>query len=197
MDNEVKKLITFNDHDIMMTPREFAYNKFNEIHITGEINSELSTCVNAALRALARVNNNPITIFIESEGGSVSAAFSMYDTAKSLDFEITTVSSGTVASAAAFLARSMASKGRSLCYKNTEFLLHQPRCIGVQGQVTDLRIVAEHGLKQRERLNRILSECTGQTIKKIEHDTERDHWMTAQEALEYGLIDGVIDKYPF
>ena len=196
MDELLRRSININDRDIMLTTDEIAY-KNREIYIVGEINAEKAKYVNSVLRDLARMSKDPITLYIESPGGSTSAALSIYDTAKSLDIIIKTVASGTVASAASFLLACAGTRDYRCSFENTEILIHQPWCSGVQGQVSDLRIVADHGIKLRSKMNKILANSTGKSIEQIETDTDRDLWLTAEEALGYGLIDKIIDRFPF
>ena len=187
----MKKAVNLNGQDMMLAPLdiEFAH---RTISLTGEINEETATVMNSALRCLARDSEEDITIYIQSPGGSVSAGFSIYDTVKALKCDVATVACGMAASMGAFLLAAAGTKGKRWCQPNAEVLIHQPLG-GASGQATDIRIHAEHILRTREKLNRIFAECTGQSVEKIELDTERDNIMGAKEALQYGLVDKISD----
>ena len=187
----IKKAINLNGNDLVMDTLDISYAK-REIYITGEITDEMATIVNSALRCLARDSDEDITLFIQSPGGSVSAGFSIYDTIKALKCDVVTVACGMAASMGAFLLAAAGPKGKRWCQPNAEVLIHQPLG-GTSGQATDIRIHAEHILNTRAKLNRIFSECTGQSSEKIESDTERDNIMSAEEALKYGLVDKIGD----
>ncbi|CVI70404.1 MAG TPA: ATP-dependent Clp endopeptidase proteolytic subunit ClpP [Candidatus Anaerobutyricum stercoris] len=133
-----------------------------------------------------------INLYIMSPGGSVTAGMAIYDTMQFIKCDVSTICMGMAASMGAFLLAG-GTKGKRLALPNAEIMIHQPSG-GAQGQATEIEIVADHILKTKEKLNRILAENTGQTYEKIKADTERDNYMTAQEALEYGLIDVVVDK---
>ncbi|MCD8019738.1 MAG: ATP-dependent Clp endopeptidase proteolytic subunit ClpP [Clostridiales bacterium] len=133
-----------------------------------------------------------INLYIMSPGGSVTAGMAIYDTMKFIKCDVSTICMGMAASMGAFLLAG-GTKGKRLALPNAEIMIHQPSG-GAQGQATEIEIVAEHILKTKEKLNRILAENTGQTYEQICIDTERDNYMTAQEAKEYGLIDVVVDK---
>lgn len=187
----IKKAINLNSNDLVMDTLDISYAK-REIYIIGEITDEMATIVNSALRCLARDSDEDITLFIQSPGGSVSAGFSIYDTIKALKCDVVTVACGMAASMGAFLLAAAGTKGKRWCQPNAEVLIHQPLG-GTSGQATDIRIHAEHILNTRAKLNRIFSECTGQSSEKIESDTERDNIMSAEEALKYGLVDKIGD----
>ena len=136
--------------------------------------------------------NKDIHLYINSPGGSVSAGLAIYDTMHYVKCDVSTMCMGMAASMGAFLLAG-GTKGKRLALPNAEIMIHQPSG-GAQGQATEIEIVAEQILKTKEKLNRILAENTGQTYEKIKADTERDNYMTAQEALEYGIIDAVVDK---
>ena len=131
-----------------------------------------------------------INLYINSPGGSVTAGMAIYDTMQYVKCDVSTMCMGMAASMGAFLL-SGGTKGKRYALPNAEIMIHQPSG-GAKGQATDIQIVAENILKTKERLNRILSENTGQPYEVVAADTERDNYMTAQEALEYGLIDKVI-----
>ena len=133
-----------------------------------------------------------INLYIMSPGGSVTAGMAIYDTMQFIKCDVSTICMGMAASMGAFLLAG-GTKGKRLALPNPEIMIHQPSG-GAQGQATEIEIVAEHILQIKEKLNRILAENTGQTYERIKADTERDNYMTAQEALEYGLIDAVVDR---
>ena len=133
-----------------------------------------------------------IQLYINSPGGSVSAGLAIYDTMKYIKCDVSTICIGMAASMGAFLL-SAGTKGKRLALPNSEIMIHQPLG-GAQGQATDIQIHAEHILKTRENLNKMLAEATGQPLEKIQLDTERDNFMSAQQAMEYGLVDKVIEK---
>lgn len=188
---QTKKIFNLNGQDLLLAPLDVDF-AHRTISLTGVIDEETATVLNAALRCLARDSEEEILLYIQSLGGSVSAGFSIYDTAKSLRCSLCTVASGMAASMAAFLLTAAGTKGRRWCQPHAEVLLHQPLG-GTSGQASDIRIHAEHILNIRGRINRILADCTGQTFQKIEMDTERDKIMCAEEALEYGLVDQIGD----
>ena len=131
-----------------------------------------------------------IHLYINSPGGSVSAGFAIYDTMNYVKCDVSTICMGMAASMGAFLLAGGA-KGKRLALPNAEIMIHQPSG-GAKGQETEIRIVAEQILKTRDQLNRILAENTGKPLDVIAADTERDNYMTAQEAKEYGLIDEIV-----
>ena len=133
-----------------------------------------------------------IQLYINSPGGSVSAGLAIYDTMKYIKCDVSTICIGMAASMGAFLL-SAGTKGKRLALPNSEIMIHQ-QLGGAQGQATDIQIHAEHILKTRENLNKMLAEATGQPLEKIQLDTERDNFMSAQQAMEYGLVDKVIEK---
>lgn len=134
-----------------------------------------------------------IQLYINSPGGSITAGLAIYDTMQYIKCEITTICVGLAASFGAFLLAG-GTKGKRMALKNAEILIHQPAIFGggIQGQVSDIKIVSDHMQRNKLRLNKILAENTGHTVEEIERDTERDHYMSAEEALDYGLIDSVI-----
>ena len=135
-----------------------------------------------------------IHLYINSPGGSVSAGLAIYDTMQYIKCDVSTICVGMAASMGAFLL-SGGAKGKRYALPNAEIMIHQPLG-GAKGQATDIKIAAEHILRTRDRLNRMLAEHTGQNLEKIEIDTERDNFMSAQEAKEYGLVDEVIVSRP-
>ncbi len=133
-----------------------------------------------------------IHFYINSPGGSVSAGLAIYDTMQYIKCDVSTICMGLAASMGAFLLAGGA-KGKRYALPNAEIMIHQPSG-GARGQETEIRIMAENILKKREQLNQILAANTGKSVEEISRDTERDNFMTAQEALAYGLIDGVVEK---
>ncbi len=133
-----------------------------------------------------------IQIYINSPGGSVTAGFAIYDTMRYIKCDVSTICVGLAASMGAFLLAG-GTKGKRLALPNAEIMIHQPSG-GTQGQATEIEITAKHILKTKQRLNEILSANTGQDIETVSRDTDRDNWMSAEEAKEYGLIDMVISS---
>lgn len=133
-----------------------------------------------------------IHLYINSPGGSVTAGMAIYDTMKYIKCDVSTICMGMAASMGAFLLAG-GTKGKRLALPNAEIMIHQPSG-GAQGQATEIKIVADHILKTKKKLNEILAANTGQPLERVEIDTERDNYMSAQEAMEYGLIDHVIEK---
>ena len=160
------------------------------IILNGEIDDNLANTVVAQLLYLDSLNTNDISLYINSPGGSITAGMAIYDTMNFVKSDVSTTCIGMCASMAAFLLSS-GKKGKRYTLPNGEVMIHQPLG-GAQGQATEIKIAAERILKLKEKLNRILSENTKQDIKKIEQDTERDHFLDADEALEYGLIDKIL-----
>ena len=135
-----------------------------------------------------------ISLYINSPGGSITDGMAIVDTINYIKCPVSTICVGMAASMGAVLLASGA-KGKRFATPNAEILIHQPLISGgLSGQTTEIKIHADHMVKTREKLNKLLSERTGQNLETIERDTERDNYMTAQEALEYGLIDGILDK---
>lgn len=136
-----------------------------------------------------------IQLYINSPGGSITAGFAIYDTMQYIKCDVSTICIGLAASFGAFLLAG-GTKGKRIALPNAEIMIHQPAICGngIQGQATDIKIVSDHIQKSKQRLNRILSENTGKPIENIMIDTERDNYMSAKEALDYGLIDKIIDK---
>ena len=133
-----------------------------------------------------------ISLYINSPGGSVTAGMAIYDTMNFIKCDVSTICMGMAASMGSFLL-SGGAKGKRMALPNAEIMIHQPMG-GAQGQATEIQIAAEHIFQTKKRLNRILSENTGKPLEVIERDTDRDNWLTAEEAVEYGLIDAVFDK---
>jgi ATP-dependent Clp protease protease subunit len=163
------------------------------IIIGDEINDHVANSVVAQLLFLeADAPEKDISLYINSPGGSTSAGFAIFDTMQIIKPDVRTVGMGMCASMGAFLL-SAGQKGKRFALPNCEVMIHQPSG-GARGQATDIRIHAENILKVKERLNRLLSEHTGQAYEKVCEDTERDNFMTADEAKDYGLIDEVMRR---
>jgi ATP-dependent Clp protease protease subunit len=163
------------------------------IFLVGAVNDYVANLVVAQLLFLESDNpDKDISFYINSPGGSVSAGMAIFDTMNFIKPDVSTLCTGMAASMGAFLLAAGA-KGKRFSLPNSKVMIHQPSG-GSQGQATEIEIQAREILKTREQLNRILAERTGQPIERIERDTERDYYMSAQECLEYGLIDKVISK---
>ena len=163
------------------------------VFLCDEVNDTTASLVVAQLLFLeAKDPDKDINLYINSPGGSVSAGLAIYDTMNFIKCDVSTTCIGMAASMGAFLLSSGA-KGKRFALPNSEIMIHQPLG-GAQGQASDIKIHAEHILKTRDKLNQILAQNTGKPLAEIENDTERDNFMSAMEACEYGLIDEVIDK---
>ncbi len=162
------------------------------IMLSGEIDDNLANSVVAQILYLDSVNHDTISLYINSPGGSITAGMAIYDTMNYVKSKVSTICIGMAASMAAFLL-SCGERGFRYALPNSEVMIHQPLG-GAQGQATEIKIAAERILKLKEKINRILSENTHQDIQKIQRDTERDYFLSADEALDYGLIDEVIVK---
>ena len=163
------------------------------IFITGEINDAVANSVVAQLIYLEGKNpDKDICIYINSPGGSVTSGMAIYDTKQYIKCDVSTICLGMAASMAAFLL-SAGTKGKRYCLKNSEVMIHQPMG-GAQGQASDILISARHIEKIKKNMIDILSANTGQSVEKVERDVDRDYFMSAFDAKEYGLIDDVIEK---
>ncbi len=163
------------------------------IILSDEVNDTTASLVVAQLLYLeAQDPDKDIHLYINSPGGSVTAGMAIYDTMQYISCDVSTICMGMAASMGAFLICAGA-KGKRYALPNSEIMIHQSMG-GMQGQATDMKIHAARILRMREKLNQIMSERTGQPIEVIQRDTERDHFLSAQQAVEYGLIDKVIDK---
>ncbi len=160
--------------------------------LSGEIDDSLANSVVAELLYLDSINHNEISLYINSPGGSITAGMAIYDTMNFIKSDVSTICIGMAASMAAFLL-SCGKKGKRYALPNSEIMIHQPLG-GIQGQATEIKIAAERILKIKSKLNKILAMNTGQSLDKIEKDTERDHFLEADEALEYGIVDKIIKK---
>ena len=163
------------------------------VMLTDEVNDVTASLVVAQMLFLeAQDPDKDIYFYINSPGGSVSAGFAIYDTMNYIKCEVCTICMGMAASMGAFLL-SGGAKGKRLALPNAEIMIHQPLG-GAKGQASDIKIHADHILKTRAKLNKLLAEHTGKPIEEIERDTDRDNYLTAEEACAYGLIDKVITK---
>ena len=162
------------------------------IFVSGEINDTLANSVIASLLYLDSINHEDISIYINSPGGSVSSGFAIYDTMQFIKSDVSTICVGMAASMGAFLLSS-GTQGKRYALPNSDIMIHQPLG-GAEGQASDIKIAADRILFLRRRLNKILAKNTKQSLRKIEKDTERDYYLDAEEALQYGLIDQVIKK---
>lgn len=163
------------------------------IFLSDEVNDATASLVVAQMLFLeAEDPDKDIHLYINSPGGSITAGMAIYDTMQYIKCDVSTICIGMAASMGAFLLTAGA-KGKRYALPNSEVMIHQPLG-GTQGQATDIKIHAERIIKMRETLNKILSERSGQPIEVIERDTERDNFMSAKEAMDYGLIDKVIEK---
>lgn len=163
------------------------------IFLSGEIDDATANTVVAQLIYLeAKDPSKDISLYINSPGGSVSAGLAIYDTMNYIKCDVSTICIGMAASMGAFLLSSGA-RGKRYALPNSEIMIHQPLG-GAQGQASDIKIAAEHILKTKQKLNSILAENSGKPLSQIERDTDRDNYLSAQEALEYGLIDKVFYK---
>ena len=166
------------------------------IFLNEDVNPTTASLVVAQLLFLESEDpDKEIYLYINSPGGSISDGLAIYDTINYIKCPVSTICIGMAASMGAFLLSS-GTKGKRFATPNAEILIHQPLIggNGLTGQTTDIKIHAENMINIRERLNKILAQNTGKTIKEIAKDTERDNYLTAEQALEYGLIDGIIDK---
>ena len=163
------------------------------VFLSGVVEDQISSLIVAQLLYLeAQDPDKDIYLYINSPGGSVTAGMAIYDTMQYIKCDVVTICIGMAASMGAFLLASGA-KGKRKALPNCDIMIHQPSG-GAQGQATDIKIHAEHIIKTKHKMNELLSEMTGQPLKKIEADAERDFFMTAGEAKDYGLIDEVIEK---
>ena len=162
------------------------------IFLVGEVNDQTANLVVAQLLFLESENpDKDISFYINSPGGSVTAGMAIFDTMNFIKPDVSTLCTGMAASMGAFLL-SAGAKGKRYALPNAQVMIHQP--LGARGQATEIEIHAREIIKTRERLNKILAERTGQPLEKIQNDTERDYFLSADEAKEYGLVDQVISK---
>ena len=176
--------------------KEYAYDLYSRmlkdriVFLSGEINDANANIVVSELLYLDNQSNEDIYLYINSPGGSITSGMSIYDTINFVKSKVITIGLGMCASMAAFL---LSSGSERFALPNTEIMIHQP-IGGAQGQATDIKIAAERIIKLKEKLNKILAKNTKQNLTKIMEDTERDNFLSADEALKYGLIDKIIKK---
>ena len=162
------------------------------IILNGEISDNNANTVVAELLYLDSINNDDISLYINSPGGSITAGMAIFDTMNFIKSDVCTIGIGMCASMAAFILSS-GKKGKRFLLPNAEVMIHQPLG-GASGQATEIKIAAERILKLKDKLNRILSKNTGQKLEVIQEDTERDHFLDADESLKYGIVDKIIEK---
>jgi len=163
------------------------------ILLTGEINDKAARSVSAQLLAYSAVSDKPILLVLSSPGGHVESGDMIHDMIRFVRAPVKILGTGWCASAGALIFAAGKKENR-FCLPNTRFLLHEPRG-GVGGQASDVEIQAREIIKMRERLNRIFAEATGQPVEQIKKDTDRDYWMSAQEALAYGLVGKIVTSH--
>ena len=164
------------------------------ILLSGEIDDILANTVVAELLYLDSLSHEDISIYINSPGGNVTSGFAIYDTMNFIKSDVSTICLGMAASMAAFLLSS-GKQGKRYALPNSEVMIHQPLG-GASGQATEIKIAAEHILKTKKKLNEILAKNTGKSIKQIENDTDRDNYLTANDAKDYGLVDKILTTTP-
>ena len=187
---------------MMINPVVFDGNKGNDIfssnlesriiHLVGEVNDGMAASVIAQLLHLESKGDEDIYLYINSPGGSVSAGMAIYDTMQHITPDVVTVCTGMAASMGAVIL-SGGTKGKRAILPHSEVMIHQPSS-GVSGQATDILLVANHIEKTRSVLNQVLSENCKKDLEQVSKDTERDYWMNAKEALEYGIVDKILEK---
>ena len=164
------------------------------ILLSGEIDDNLANTVVAELLYLDSLSHDDISIYINSPGGNVTSGFAIYDTMNFIKSDVSTICLGIAASMAAFLLSS-GKKGKRYALPNSEVMIHQPLG-GASGQATEIKIAAEHILNTKKKINDILAKNTGKSIKQIENDTDRDNYLSADNAKDYGLIDKILTNQP-
>ena len=180
------------------TSSERSYDIFSRllkdriILLSGEIDDTMSNIIVSELLYLDSLNHDDISLYINSPGGSITAGMAIMDTMNFIKSDVSTICLGMAASMGAFLL-SCGQKGKRYILPNAEVMIHQPLG-GVQGQATEIKIVAERILKLKEKLNKILVKNTGKDLKTITTDTERDYFLDSKEALEYGIVDKILEK---
>lgn len=164
------------------------------VFLSDEINDQTASLVVAQLLFLeAQDPDKDIDLYINSPGGSITSGMAIYDTMNFIKCDVSTICIGMAASMGSFLLAAGA-KGKRMTLPNSEIMIHQPMG-GTKGQASDIKIQADHILFIRNRMNRLLAEMTGQPLETIERDTDRDNWLTAEDAVKYGLVDKIIDKH--
>lgn len=184
---------TIIEHDLH---KDYAFDIYSHllnnrvIFLSGEINDNSANLIISELLYLDNISNEDISLYINSPGGSVSAGLSIFDTINYIKSDVKTICVGIAASMAAIILAS-GKKGKRCSLKNSEVMIHQPLG-GVEGQATEIKIVAEHIIKTKNKLNKILASITGKNIQDIEKDTDRDYYLSSEDAKKYGLIDEII-----
>lgn len=179
--------------------KEYAYDLYSRllqdriIFLTGEIDDTMANIIISELLYLDNINHENIYLYINSPGGAITSGMGIYDTMRFIESKVITIGVGMCASMAAFL---LSSGDERYILPNAEVMIHQPLG-GAQGQATDIKIAAERIIKLKEKLNKILADNTHQPLEKIYEDTERDNFLNAIEAKEYGLVDDIIKKNEF
>jgi ATP-dependent Clp protease protease subunit len=174
------------------SPDVFAekFIKTRQILLSGEINKDLAEKFNKQLLLLEADNNDPVYVYIDSPGGDVSAGFAIYDMIRFVSCPVVLVGNGLIASAAALILLAVP-KERRVGFPNSEYLIHQPLS-QMEGTASDILIHAENLTKTKAKINKIISEASGKDLDKVKKDTERDCWLNAEEAKEYGLISKIV-----
>ena len=163
------------------------------VFVSGEITDATANSIVAQLIYLEAKNpEKDICVYINSPGGSVTAGMAIYDTMKYVKCDVSTICVGLAASMGAFLLAA-GTKGKRFCLPNSEVMIHQPLG-GAQGQASDIEIVANHILRTKKKMIEMLAKNTGQSVKKVEKDVDRDYYMTAEEAMDYGIVDKIISR---
>ena len=162
------------------------------IFISGEINDTVANSVIAQLLYLDSLNHRDISLYINSPGGVITSGMAIYDTMNFIKSDVSTICLGIAASMAAFLLSS-GTKGKRYILPNADVMIHQPLG-GAEGQATDIKIASDRIICLRDKLNKILVKNTGQSLKKIEKDTERDNYLNSEDAVKYGIVDAIIKK---
>jgi len=176
--------------------KEYAYDIYSHllnnrvIFLSGEINDTLANLIVSELLYLDNISNEEISLYINSPGGSVTSGMAIFDTINFIKSDVRTICVGMAASMAAILLAS-GTKGKRNALPNSEIMIHQPLG-GVEGQATEIKIVAEHIIKTKDKINKILSKLTNQPLEKVIINTERDYYLSAQDAKKYGIIDSII-----
>ena len=166
--------------------------KTRQILLSGEINKELAEKFNKQLLLLEADSNKPVYVYIDSPGGDVTAGFAIYDMIRFVKCPVVLIGNGLIASAAALILLAVPQNMR-VGLPNSEYLIHQPLS-GMRGTATDIQIHTANVKKTKAKINKIISEATGKDLKKVEADTDRDYWLDADEAIEYGLISKIISN---
>lgn len=160
------------------------------VFLSGEINDDMANTIVSELLYLDSINHNDISLYINSPGGSITSGMAIMDTMNYIKSDVSTICIGIAASMAAFLL-SCGEKGKRFILPNAEVMIHQPLG-GASGQATEIKIAAERILKLKDKLNKLLAKNTNQDLERIEFDTERDYFMSSNEALEYGIVDKIL-----